>query len=249
MLLEAKGLSKSFGGIHAVSAVDLYVPEKSIIAVIGPNGAGKTTFFNMVTGVYSPDAGSLVLDGESLLNTSADQIALKGIARTFQTIRIFRGMTVLENVLVSQAMRVPHGLSAIFRTAAYCRKEQAAINFAFECLERVGLGGVSQEIASCLSYGQQRCLEIARALALKPRVLLLDEPAAGMNAQEKAVVIHLVKVLKEELGISIVLIEHDMEMVAKLADRVTVLHHGQVLAEGEPAEISRHPDVIAAYLG
>ncbi len=249
MLLEAKGLSKCFGGIQAVTAVDLCVSEKSIIAVIGPNGAGKTTFFNMVTGVYSADAGSLALAGESLLNYSADQIALKGIARTFQTIRIFQAMTVLENVLVSQAMKVPHGLSAIFRTASYCRTEQAAINFAFECLERVGLGYVAQNIASSLSYGQQRCLEIARALALKPRVLLLDEPAAGMNAQEKAVVINLVKNLKEELGISIVLIEHDMEMVANLADRVTVLHHGQVLAEGEPDEISRHPDVIAAYLG
>lgn len=249
MLLEAKGLSKRFGGILAVNAVNLSVPKASIIAVIGPNGAGKTTFFNMVTGVYPTDAGSLSLNGVSLLGCAADEIARKGVARTFQTIRLFRGMTVLENVLVPQAMRMPSGLSALVRSESYRKAENAAIALAYECLDRVGLSDMAQQCAGNLAYGQQRRLEIARGLALKPSVLLLDEPAAGMNAQEKSQMIDLIREIRASLGVAIVLIEHDMDMVAQLAERVTVLHLGEVLAEGTPDEVRANPEVISAYLG
>lgn len=249
MLLEAKGLSKHFGGILAVSAVSLSVSRSSIVAVIGPNGAGKTTFFNMVTGVYPSDSGSLTLDGVSLLGCSTDEIARKGIGRTFQTIRLFRGMTVLENVLVPQAMRVPKGWSALIRSTSYRKAERAAIELAYDCLDRVGLSDHAGQAAGNLSYGQQRRLEVARALALNPCVLLLDEPAAGMNAQEKDQMIELIRNIRSSLGVAIVLIEHDMDMVAKLAERVTVLHHGEVLAEGTPEDIRSNSEVISAYLG
>lgn len=253
LLLEARGVSKRFGGILAVNNVDLQLSEREILAVMGPNGAGKTTFFNIVTGIYRPDEGDIFLKSRSLLAFQPYEMARLGMARTFQTIRLFRGMTVLENVLVPQAMplweKARHGWSILVGTNDYRLAKQNALRRAHDCLEKVGLLDAADELAGNLPYGQQRRLEIARALAMDPCVLLLDEPAAGMNAQEKEHIKKLIDGLRHESAMGIILIEHDMEMVASLADRVTVLHHGEVLCDGTPHEVRHHPDVIEAYLG
>jgi branched-chain amino acid transport system ATP-binding protein len=249
MLLKARGVSKRFGGLYAVNQVNLDVPVGSIVAVIGPNGAGKTTFFNIVTGLYTPDAGTIELEHSSLLGLSGDAIARRGVARTFQTIRLFKKMTVLENVLVPQSYPLLNVWNVLWCSERYRQTEAQLIEYAYQALDRVGLLECAEALAGSLSYGQQRRLEVARALALKPKLLLLDEPAAGMNQQEKAHMIHLVHEIRDFLGVTIVLIEHDMEMVSALADQVAVFHHGEVLAEDTPEVIRSHPEVIAAYLG
>ena len=250
MLLQARGVTKSFGGLMAVSGVDFTVPERSIVSLIGPNGAGKTTFFNVVAGLYHPTAGRIAFAGEDITGRKPHEIARRGIARTFQNIRIFANMTALENVLIGMHTRLTADpLRIVAGTRGVAVEERAAHAAAHELLAFVGLGGRHDEFAKNLSYGDQRRLEIARALALRPRLILLDEPAAGMNPQEARRLMEFIRALRGQLGISVLLIEHQMRVVMGVADRVTVLDHGERIAEGTPDEIKRDPRVVEAYLG
>ena len=247
-VLEARGCSKSFGGLLAVSDVDLDVDEGEIVGIIGPNGAGKTTFFNCLTGLEQPTAGTIAFLGEPLRGRP-DEVTRAGIARTFQNIRLFPNMTALENVLVGEHSRIKIGvLSAILRGPRYHREERRAEDRARELLTFVGLGKLGDDLAKNLSYGDQRRLEIARALGTDPKLLLLDEPTAGMNAAETAGAVDLVRRIQAQ-GLAIVLIEHDMRFVFGLCDRVAVLVQGRKLTEGTPDEVQADPRVIAAYLG
>jgi branched-chain amino acid transport system ATP-binding protein len=247
-LLEAAGITKQFGGLRAVSGVDLTVGDSEIVGVIGPNGAGKTTFFNCLTGMEVPTSGRITFKGAPL-PARPDLVTVAGVARTFQNIRLFHNMTVIENVLVGTHSRTREGvLAAIGRGPRYRREERKAEDTARELLAFVGLDKLHGELAKSLSYGDQRRLEIARALATEPGLLLLDEPTAGMNASETAGAITLVKAIQAK-GISIVLIEHDMRFVFGLCDRVAVLVQGEKLLEGSPAQVQSDERVIAAYLG
>ena len=249
-LLEVTDLDKSFGGLKAVDAVSFAVPEKAIVSVIGPNGAGKTTFFNLVTGIYLPDGGRVRLAGRDITGLRADRVADAGLARTFQNIRLFAGMTVLENVVVGHSLRLTSGyFGALFRTARFRAENAASIARALDLLRFVGLAAKANELAGNLPYGEQRRLEVARALATEPRLLLLDEPAAGMNPQETEGAKALILAIRAQLGISVVLIEHDMRLVMSLSDRITVLDYGRKIAEGSAHEVRTHPQVIEAYLG
>ena len=248
-VLKVAGISKRFGGLQALTDVGLKIERGQVYGLIGPNGAGKTTFFNVITGLYTPDSGSFELGGKPYQPTAVHEVAKAGIARTFQNIRLFAEMTALENVMVGRHLRTGSGLlGAIFRTAGFKAEERAIMERARELLDYVGIGKYADFKARTLSYGDQRRLEIARALATDPQLIALDEPAAGMNATEKVMLRELIERIRQD-NRTVLLIEHDVKLVMGLCDRVTVLEYGKLLAEGTPHEVQHNEKVIEAYLG
>jgi branched-chain amino acid transport system ATP-binding protein len=249
-LFNAIDVVKRFGGLIAVNQMDFQLEKGEIVSIIGPNGAGKTTFFNTMTGIYKPEEGKIIFNGKSLVGLRPDQIAERGISRTFQNIRLFSNMTVIENILVGM---YPHlkqtAVDSLFRLPSFTKEELDAERKAEELMEYVGLKDVGNELAKNLPYGGQRRVEIARALAADPLLLLLDEPTAGMNPLETEQAIKLFRRIRDERGITVLLIEHDMRVVMNISERITVMDYGEKIAEGTPAEIRANPRVVEAYLG
>ena len=249
-MLEMKNVSKSFGGVHAVSNFSLEADKNQIIGIIGPNGAGKTTIFNLISGIYTADQGTIILDGVDITKKRQEDIALLGLARTFQNIRLFKGMTCIENVITTFDPVAKYNLfDAVFKTKRYRNEEKRGRELALEALEWVGLKEYADTLPSNLPYGLQRRLEIARALASNPKVLLLDEPAAGLNPKEVADLTDLIYKIKEEKGITILLIEHRLEVVMTISERIYVQNFGETICIGSPSEVQNDPKVITAYLG
>ncbi len=248
-LLNVRGLTKRFAGLVANNEIDLAVPEGSLFAVIGPNGAGKTTFFNMLSGFLHPTSGTVEVDGKDITNVRQDKIAAMGLIRTFQLVQMFQGMSVAENVEVGFHLRTRGGIASALMRPPWLRRQEADIRVkARELLDFVGLGAQADMNAELLPYGQQRLLEVARAMAAQPRLLLLDEPAAGLNAHETDALAEVIQQINAR-GVTVLLIEHDVGLVTRIAHRIAVLDFGCKIAEGTPDEIKQHPDVIAAYLG
>lgn len=249
-MLEVSGLSMRFGGLLAVDGVNLTVNQRQIVSLIGPNGAGKTTVFNCLTGFYKPSAGSVRLRGKEVSGLPGFKLARQGMVRTFQHVRLFRQMSAVENLLVAQHQHLNTSmLAGLFKTPAYRRSEREALELAAHWLERVDLLPLANRAAGTLAYGQQRRLEIARCMVTCPSLLMLDEPAAGLNPKETSDLQTLITELREQQGLTVLLIEHDMKLVMGISDHVVVINQGSPLAAGTPAEVSRNPDVINAYLG
>jgi branched-chain amino acid transport system ATP-binding protein len=249
-LLELRGVEKIFGGLRAVHDVSFEVEQGVIFGLIGPNGAGKTTLFNVITGVYRPERGAILFAGNDIAGLGPAAIAALGVARTFQNIRIFRTMTVEENVMVAgHHLHTASIVDAMLRTRRYEKDELVLSKRARELLEILGLAELAGETAGSLPYGSQRRLEIARALMLSPKLLLLDEPAAGMNSQEAQTLNEQIRFLRDQLGLTVIVVEHNMAVVMNVCERIHVVDHGETIAEGTPAEVKAHPKVLAAYLG
>lgn len=249
-LINATRVVKRFGGLTAVNKMDFNLEKGSIVSIIGPNGAGKTTFFNTITGIYKPEEGDIVFNGKSLVGLRTDQIAERGISRTFQNIRLFNNMSVIENILVGMHPHLKQSAAgSLFRLPSFKKEELDAEKKAEELMAYVGLKGVANELAKNLPYGGQRRVEIARALAADPLLLLLDEPTAGMNPLETEDAIKLFRRIRDEKDITVLLIEHDMRVVMNISERISVMDYGEKIAEGTPAEIRANPRVVEAYLG
>ena len=249
-LLNTVDVVKRFGGLTAVNKMNFKLDEGEIVSIIGPNGAGKTTFFNTLTGIYKPEEGTIDFDGKTLLGLRPDQIAERGISRTFQNIRLFHSMTVLENIMVGMHHRLTQSpVHAVLQTSSFLKEEKAAEKKAEELMHYVRLKNVGNEIVKNLPYGGQRRVEIARALAADPKLLLLDEPTAGMNPQETEDAIRLFRRVRDEKRITVLLIEHDMRVVMNISERISVMDYGGKIAEGNPMEIRQNPRVVEAYLG
>ncbi|MDO5289278.1 MAG: high-affinity branched-chain amino acid ABC transporter ATP-binding protein LivG [Pseudomonadota bacterium] len=249
-LLHVSGLQMRFGGLLAVDGVALQVHEKQVVSLIGPNGAGKTTVFNCMTGFYKPTGGQILLRGEPITGLAGHQIARKGVVRTFQNVRLFKDMTAVENLLVAQHRHLNTGyLAGLLKTPGFRRSERQAMDFAAQWLERVRLLDVANRPAATLAYGQQRRLEIARCMMTRPTLLMLDEPAAGLNPRETEELEQLIAELRHQHGLTVLLIEHDMKLVMSISDHIYVVNQGRPLADGSPQAVRNHPEVIKAYLG
>lgn len=249
-LLSVKDLSMRFGGLLAVDGVSIDLDEKQILGIIGPNGAGKTTVFNCISGFYTPTGGSIVLRGESIAGLGSHKVACKGVVRTFQNVRLFKRMTVLENLMVAQHQKARVSvLAGLFNTSSFRRQEAEAIERSMHWLDYMGLRDFANREAGNLAYGHQRRLEIARCMITEPRVLMLDEPAAGLNPQEKIDLQRLIRQLRDQYGVAILLIEHDMGLVMGVSERITVMEYGKPIAHGTPEEVKNNERVIKAYLG
>lgn len=249
-ILQAKDLTMRFGGLFAVNGVNISVEEKQVVSLIGPNGAGKTTVFNCLTGFYQPTGGEILLRGTPIHGLPGHQIARRGIVRTFQNVRLFKEMTAVENLLVAQHRHLnTNFLAGLFKTPGFRRAESEAMDFARHWLEQVNLTEVANRPAGNLAYGQQRRLEIARCMMTRPQLLMLDEPAAGLNPRETEDLKALISLLRDEHGVTVLLIEHDMHLVMSISDHIVVINQGTPLADGKPEQIRNNPDVIKAYLG
>ncbi|VXC37230.1 high-affinity branched-chain amino acid ABC transporter ATP-binding protein LivG [Pseudomonas sp. 9Ag] len=249
-ILEVSGLTMRFGGLLAVNGVGLTVHDKQVVSMIGPNGAGKTTVFNCLTGFYQPTDGKILLDGEAIEGLPGHKIARKGVVRTFQNVRLFKDMTAIENLLVAQHRHLNTGfLSGLLKTKAFRKSERQAMDFAAHWLDQVNLTDIANRPAGTLAYGQQRRLEIARCMMTRPRILMLDEPAAGLNPKETEDLKALIGMLRDQHNVTVLLIEHDMKLVMSISDHIVVINQGCPLADGTPEQIRDNPDVIKAYLG
>ncbi|MCQ2029420.1 ABC transporter ATP-binding protein [Stutzerimonas zhaodongensis] len=249
-ILEVSGLTMRFGGLLAVNGVGLTVHDKQVVSMIGPNGAGKTTVFNCLTGFYQPTSGEILLDGEAIHGLPGHKIARKGVVRTFQNVRLFKDMTAVENLLVAQHRHLnTNFLSGLLKTKAFRKSEHEAMDFAAHWLEQVNLTDIANRPAGTLAYGQQRRLEIARCMMTRPRILMLDEPAAGLNPKETEDLKALIGMLRDQHNVTVLLIEHDMKLVMSISDHIVVINQGCPLADGTPEQIRDNPDVIKAYLG